>query len=37
VKLQQKVRALSQLGDYLKDFIDGKQSLSNNELFDQYY
>jgi hypothetical protein len=37
VKLQQKVNALSHLGDYLKDFIDGKQSLSKNQLFDQFY
>ena len=37
MKLQQKVNALSQLGDYLKDFIDGKQGLSSNDLFLQFY
>jgi hypothetical protein len=37
VKLQQKVKALSQLGDYLQDFINGKQSLSDNDLFQEFY
>jgi hypothetical protein len=37
VKLQQKVKALSQLGDYLKDFIAGKQELCNANLFNQFY
>ena len=37
MKLQQKVKALSQLGDYLKDFIAGKQELCNANLFNQFY
>jgi hypothetical protein len=37
VKLQQKVNALSQLGDYLNDFVNGKQSLSGNDLFQEFY
>jgi hypothetical protein len=37
VKLQQKVNALSQLGDYINDFIAGRQSLSNTDLFNQFY
>lgn len=37
MKLQQKVQALSQLGDYLNDVIDGKQSQSNLDVFNQFY
>lgn len=37
MKIQQKVQALSQLGDYLVDFIDGKQNLSKHDLFNQFY
>ncbi len=37
MKLQQKVNALSQLGDYLNDFVNGKQSLSGNDLFQEFY
>ena len=37
MKLQQKVKALSQLGDYLKDYIAGKQNFSSAALFDQFY
>jgi hypothetical protein len=37
VKLQQKVKALSQLGDYLTEYIKGEQALSNEALFDPFY
>jgi hypothetical protein len=37
VKLQQKVNALSLLGDYLKDFIQGNHAISNTDLFNQFY
>jgi hypothetical protein len=37
VKLQQKIKALSQLGNYLKDFKQGKQALSSAELFNLFY
>ena len=37
MKLQQKVKALSQLGDYLSDYIKGEQALSNKDLFNQFY
>lgn len=37
MKLQLKVNALSQLGDYLNDFVNGKQSLSGNDLFQEFY
>lgn len=37
MKLQQKVHALSQLGDYLIDYIAGQQNISNAVLFNQFY
>jgi hypothetical protein len=37
VKLQQKANALSQLGDYLIDYIVGQQNKSNPILFNQFY
>lgn len=37
MKLQQKVKALSQLGNYLKDFTEGNQALSDADLFNQFY
>lgn len=37
MKLQQKVQALSQLGDYLTDYITGEQAKSNKALFDQFF